>query len=81
MYANLNILNDEECGTLLKHQKSIEGSAELGWNKEYELCTGKKHQFPAPSLSFRRVKKKDGQKDEEKKQAKESMSYNSLFIY
>ena len=81
MFANLNILNNEECGELLKNQASLEDSADLGWNKDYELCTGKKHQFPKSSISFRRVKKKAGVKKEEKKQAKRCMNYNSITLY
>ena len=51
MFANVNILTDEEC---LKLQKNIK---KLGWNKNYEICVGKKHRFPNEYPTFIRSKK------------------------
>jgi len=66
LFANMNLLTDQECETLFKHE-----GAYLLWNKEYEICVGKKHQFPKHMISFRRKRKRKAKKKEEEKQAKE----------
>merc|ERR1712142_1194906 len=58
MYANLNILTDEECETLFKYSIDANKYSDMQFNKEYEICTGKKHRFPAEGVSFVRHKKK-----------------------
>ena len=54
-YANLNLLTDEECSTLLDSTKTRKIVA---WNEKYEFCVGKKHSFPRKMIAFKRVKKK-----------------------
>ena len=78
MFANLNILNNKECEELLKHQNQ---NSDLDWNKDYELCAGKKHQFPKSAISFEKVKKKAGVKTEEIRQAKQCINYNFITLY
>ena len=40
------------------------------FNKNYELCVGKKNQFPKSLISFRRIRKKSSQYKKEKEDAK-----------
>ena len=49
--ANVNILTDEECKTLLERIFDG-GTEEIGLNLDYELCAQKKHPFPNSLLSF-----------------------------
>jgi len=73
MYANLNILMDEECETLFNHSKAFDkkndANTDMSLNKEYEICTGKKHKFPADGISFVRRKKKKAVREAEKAKA------------
>ena len=39
------------------------------FNKDYELCVGKKHQFPKSMMTFRRARKKSSQFKKEKEDA------------
>jgi len=71
MIANLNILNDEECEILFKNREKKKNSIRLEWNKEYEICTGKKHQFPKSNWRFLRKKKSNKTLVAEKAIAKE----------
>ena len=43
---------------------------DMYFNKRYELCVGKKNQFPESLIAFRRVRKKDSQYKKEKEDAK-----------
>ena len=40
------------------------------FNKKYELCVGKKNEFPKSLMSFRRIRKKSSQYEKEKEDAK-----------
>ena len=71
MIANLNILNDEECEILFKNQEKKKGAIHLEWNKEYEICTGKKHQFPNANWRFLRKKKSNKTLEADKAAAEE----------
>ena len=66
MYVNLNILTDEECEKLFKYQE-LEW---MNWNKDYEICTGRKHKFPAQAQSLIRKKKGKKQFKREEEKAK-----------
>jgi len=67
LFANMNLLTDQECKTLMKDDGKY-----LMWNKEYEICVGKKHKFPKHMISFRRKRKKRGTQENERKDAKEA---------
>ena len=67
MFANMNLLTDKECEVLF----SYDGD-KLKWNKEYEICVGKKHKFPKELISFTRKKKKKGRGRKEYRKAKKS---------
>ena len=71
MFANLNILTDEECDKLFKHQIGEDESADMSWNKDYEICTGKKHKFPTAANALLRKRKKKKQFKMEEEKAKE----------
>jgi len=75
MFANLNILTDEECEKLIEYQKAMkkkkkEDYSDLSWNREYEICTGKKHMFPKQAQSLLRKRKKKSVRKEEEEKAK-----------
>ena len=70
MYVNLNILTDEECEKLFKYQIAEDESADMSWNKDYEICTGRKHKFPAQAQSLIRKKKGKKQFKREEDEAK-----------
>jgi len=70
MFANLNILTDEECEKLFKYQVAENKHANMGWNREYEICTGKKHKFPKKAQSLLRKRKKKKVYKEEQEKAK-----------
>ena len=40
------------------------------YNKKYEMCVGKKSQFPKDLMSFRRVRKSKSTYDKEMREAK-----------
>ena len=46
------------------------GEWKVYFNSKWELCVGKKNQFPKELLSFRRRLKKNSQYEKEKKDAK-----------
>ena len=75
MFASLNLLNNDECETLLRSQDASEDSNNQPWNKEREICVGKKHKFPKPVLMFSRIKKTRNKRQEEMQRAKESMCH------
>ena len=59
MFANLNILTDEECATLNKQLIEKNPEDDQNWNKDYEICTGKKQEFPSrPVITIRKRKGK-----------------------
>ena len=60
MYTNLNILQKEECQYLFKNLKTSD--IHVHWNKEYEICAGKKHKFPNAGVHFLRQKKTRSEK-------------------
>ena len=60
MYTNLNILQKEECQYLFESLKKSD--ADVQWNKEYEICAGKKHKFPKTGEKFLRKKKERHEK-------------------
>ena len=68
MFANTNILTDDECETLINSQEHP-----IPWNKEYELCAGKKHQFPKSMISFTRKRKRKSSIKEEIQKGKEGL--------
>jgi len=70
MFANLNILTDEECEKLFKYQVAKDKSSDMSWNREYEICTGKKHVFPKSAISLLRKRKKKKVNKEEEEKAK-----------
>jgi len=70
MIANLNILNDDECAELFKNLNKKKNAANLFWNKEYEICTGKKRQFPKSNWRFLRKEKTEKELNKEKEAAK-----------
>ena len=74
MIANLNILNDDECAELFKNLNKKKNTIKLFWNKEYEICTGKKRQFPKSNWRFLRKEKTEKELDEEKEAAKKCKS-------
>ena len=83
MYANINVLEDDECEVLFQPKG---GSLEaVGYNKEYEICVGKKHPFPKSVISFtRKTKRKkmiQKQKAEAKKLGLEKGVKPSRYIY
>ena len=43
---------------------------DMYFNRKYELCVGKKNQFPKSLMSFRRIRKKASQYKKEKEDAK-----------
>ena len=49
MYANMNVLTDEECNILMEQDRE---------ENEYEICAGKKHMMPNSVISFKRRQKK-----------------------
>ena len=57
-----------------------EESEPVKWNKENELCAGKKHQIPKPAISFKRIKKEYGKREEEEEKAKECKNYNIITL-
>ena len=57
MYANLNILNNKECQTLIVNINKKRESA-IQWNKDWEICAGKKHEFPKTPITFHRYPKR-----------------------
>ena len=66
MYANVNILTDEECTRLFKPHG---GGEEVDLNLEYEICVGKKHSFPHSIISYHRKLKSKKYRDKEKSEA------------
>ena len=66
-FANMNMLTDEECDTLIKDCPACQG---MGYMKKYEFCAGKKHLFPPGMLSFVRRKKSKKFLKKEKANAK-----------
>ena len=54
MYANLNILTNEECEVLISQKEHL---GHLMFNKEYEICAGKKHKEPQDGIVFQRKPK------------------------
>jgi len=74
MYANLNILTDEECSTLFKYQINKNNDSDLFWNKDYEICTGKKHKFPLGAWQLIRRKKRKNEKKKDKKELEKAKS-------
>ena len=71
MYANMNILTDEECTELFKPHGG--GKEAMSLNLEYELCVGKKHSFPHSIISFQRRKKSAAR---QKKELNDALKYN-----
>ena len=83
MYANLNVLEDDECEVLFQPKG---GSQEaVAYNKDYEICVGKKHPFPHSVISFTRKTKRrktiQKQKSEAKKLNLEKGTKPSKYIY
>jgi len=70
MFASLNILTDEECTTLYEHQIAKNENNDMGWNAEYEICTGKKHKFPENPVHLVRFRKSKRKLNAEKALAK-----------
>jgi len=73
LFANVNLLTDKECEELLKNGAAGEDKKGdyLKWNREYEICVGKKHVFPKHMISFIRRKKRKHMKEDEKAKVKE----------
>jgi len=71
MFANLNLLTNEECATLIRHDetKPIDEKVNMEWNKEYEICTGKKNKFPK-HLTMVRTRRTKKERKELKAKAK-----------
>ena len=72
MYANMNLLTDEECELLLSKYNDEKIGKSMDWNREYELCIGKKHSFPKHLISFQRKQKKPESRKAEIQKAKQS---------
>ena len=70
-FVNLNILTDDECEKLFEYQKAKDDGVDtLNWNKDYEICTGKKHKFPQKLLVKRGYKASKVLKEEQEKAKK-----------
>ena len=67
MYANMNLLKDDECATLIKECDACQG---MTVDQKYEFCAGKKHEFPPSMMSFVRKKKKKAEVEQEIADAK-----------
>ena len=80
MFANLNILNNDECETLLRSQDASEDSNIQPWNKEHEICVGKKHPFPKPVLRFSRIVKRRTERLKEMQRAEERMCHKLKYL-
>ena len=83
MYANLNVLEDNECEVLFQPKGG--SKVAVGYNKDYEICVGKKHPFPKSVISFTRKTKRKSmikkQKAEAKKLKLEQGTKPSKYIY
>ena len=69
MFANMNLLTDEECEEVFKPHGG--GKRAIMLNTEYDICVGKKHPFPHSVISFQRKNKRKTQISKEKTEAKE----------
>ena len=70
MFANMNILTDEECEIMFKPMGGSKQAILL--NNRYDICAGKKHPFPHSIISFERRKKRRSAISKEKSEAKKS---------